>query len=117
MNQLVTAGGVSSSSADVTVKPGARWRWTSAGVVARMSHNQAVTETVLSKGQNCALPAAVQRLQLVVAWDEPAGPVAVDAGALLLTDARRVRSDEDFVFFNQPASPGGGAASCGAPER
>ena len=66
-----------------------------------------MTETVLSKGQNHPLPDEVQRLQLVVAWEEPDGPVAVDAGALLLTDARRVRSDEDFVFFNQPTTPDG----------
>ena len=70
-------------------------------------YDQAVTDTVLSKGQNCALPDEAQRLQLVVAWEEPDGAVAVDAGALLLTDARRVRSDDDFVFFNQPTSPEG----------
>jgi len=44
----------------------------------------------------------------------PAGPVAVrvraaapvDISALLLTAAGSVRSDDDFVFYNQPSAPG-----------
>ncbi|MGW4715573.1 vWA domain-containing protein [Nocardia sp. NPDC004260] len=31
---------------------------------------------------------------------------AVDVSALLVTEAGRVRSDADFVFFNQPSAPG-----------
>ncbi len=74
-----------------------------------------MTEVVLSKGQNCELPGEVRRLQLVVSWDEPAGPVDVDAAALLLNASGRVRSDEDFVFFNQPTSPEGALRHLGRP--
>ncbi|MEV0077387.1 VWA domain-containing protein [Nocardia neocaledoniensis] len=34
------------------------------------------------------------------------GGVAADLSALLVTAAGKVRSDADFVFFNQPAAPG-----------
>ncbi len=74
-----------------------------------------MTEVVLSKGQNCELPGEVRRLQLVVYWDEPVGPVDVDAAALLLNASGRVRSDEDFVFFNQPTSPEGALRHLGRP--
>lgn len=64
-------------------------------------------EIVLRKGANCEVPSEVESLQVVVAWDEPDGEVDVDAAALLLAGDRRVRSDAEFVFFNQPASPDG----------
>ncbi|SUA78790.1 General stress protein 16U [Nocardia otitidiscaviarum] len=53
----------------------------------------------LTKGQNAALPVA--ELAVAVRTD-----TAVDIAALLLTGDRRVRSDDDFVFFNQPHGPG-----------
>ncbi|MEU6756169.1 TerD family protein [Streptomyces sp. NPDC046685] len=45
-----------------------------------------------------------------------AAPVRLDVSALLLTADGKVRSDADFIFFNQPAGPGvayrsGGGAS------
>ncbi|WP_433663125.1 vWA domain-containing protein [Nocardia sp. CA-128927] len=53
----------------------------------------------LVKGQNGAL--AVPRVVLSVRTD-----AAVDVSALLVTAAGKVRSDADFVFFNQPSAPG-----------
>ncbi|MEV6325004.1 VWA domain-containing protein [Nocardia sp. NPDC051787] len=53
----------------------------------------------LVKGQNGALDAA--RLLVSVRTE-----AAVDVSALLVTEAGRVRSDADFVFFNQPDGPG-----------
>ncbi|MEU8894891.1 VWA domain-containing protein [Nocardia sp. NPDC048505] len=56
-------------------------------------------KNVLIKGQNGELAAA----RVVVALR--AG-VAADLSALLVTAAGKVRSDADFVFFNQPSAPG-----------
>ncbi|MBF6299551.1 VWA domain-containing protein [Nocardia amamiensis] len=53
----------------------------------------------LVKGQNGALDAA--RLLVSVRTE-----AAVDVSALLVTEVGRVRSDADFVFFNQPSGPG-----------
>ncbi|WP_336083409.1 vWA domain-containing protein [Nocardia sp. SSK8] len=54
---------------------------------------------VLVKGQNAALAAT----EVVLAVR---GGVAADLSALLVTEAGTVRSDADFVFFNQPQAPG-----------
>jgi stress response protein SCP2 len=40
-----------------------------------------------------------------VGWRDPAGRFDLDASALLLTDARKIRSEADFVFYNQRATP------------
>ncbi|MEU4321183.1 VWA domain-containing protein [Nocardia fluminea] len=53
----------------------------------------------LVKGQNAGLAAG----QVVLSVR---GGVAADLSALLVTDAGKVRSDADFVFFNQPQAPG-----------
>ncbi|MEU6215954.1 TerD family protein [Streptomyces sp. NPDC047022] len=37
---------------------------------------------------------------------EVAAPVRLDVSALLLTADGKVRSDDDFIFYNQPAGPG-----------
>ncbi|MGW5923886.1 vWA domain-containing protein [Nocardia fluminea] len=55
--------------------------------------------TALVKGQNAGLAAG----QVVLSVR---GGVAADLSALLVTDAGKVRSDADFVFFNQPQAPG-----------
>ncbi|MFC5007793.1 TerD family protein [Dactylosporangium cerinum] len=55
--------------------------------------------TVLVKGQNTALPANDVRVVVEVG-------VATDLSALLVTPAGKVRSDADFVFYNQPSGPG-----------
>ncbi|MEV6769858.1 TerD family protein [Nocardia sp. NPDC051030] len=51
----------------------------------------------LTKGGNGAVPTSL--LTVVLSWQSDH---AVDAHALLLTGAGRVRSDRDFVFFNAP---------------
>ncbi|MEU4343163.1 VWA domain-containing protein [Nocardia sp. NPDC023852] len=53
----------------------------------------------LVKGQNGALE--VDRVLVSVLTE-----TAVDLSALLVTEAGQVRSDADFVFFNQPSAPG-----------
>ncbi|GGV60974.1 MULTISPECIES: TerD family protein [Streptomyces] len=57
------------------------------------------------KGSNVPLEAATVRA--VVRWTPHTGVPDVDASALLLGPDGRVRSDEDFVFYNQPHHPSG----------
>jgi stress response protein SCP2 len=57
--------------------------------------------TTISKGANTALPAGVSRVTVTLGWSS--GP-DLDASALLLTASGKVRSDADFVFYNQPRS-------------
>jgi stress response protein SCP2 len=61
-----------------------------------------MTTTPMAKGANTAVTAANVRVAL--SWTTPAD---VDASALLLTSGGKVRGDDDFVFYNQPASPEG----------
>ncbi|MER6390206.1 VWA domain-containing protein [Streptomyces sp. NPDC059382] len=56
--------------------------------------------TSLSKGANLPVPASSVRA--VLCWSAGPGVPDVDASALLLTGDGRVRSDGDFVFYNQP---------------
>lgn len=55
--------------------------------------------TALVKGQNGALPAGPVTVAIRSA-------AAADIAALLVTASGKVRSDADFVFFNQPQAPG-----------
>lgn len=55
--------------------------------------------TTLARGEN--RPAPGDRMTVTVACSAP-----VDVSALLLGTDGRVRSDGDFIFFNQPAGPG-----------
>ncbi|MEU9984644.1 TerD family protein [Streptomyces sp. NPDC050856] len=57
------------------------------------------------KGSNVPLDAAAVRA--VLRWTPGPGVPDVDASALLLGAGGRVRSDEDFVFYNQPRHPSG----------
>lgn len=57
------------------------------------------------KGSNVPLEASSVRA--VLRWAPGQGVPDVDASALLLGGDGRVRSDEDFVFYNQPRHPGG----------
>ncbi|MFC8234850.1 TerD family protein [Streptomyces sp. NPDC057284] len=57
------------------------------------------------KGSNVPLDATAVRA--VLRWTPGAGVPDVDASALLLGAGGRVRSDEDFVFYNQPRHPSG----------
>ncbi|CAL9351847.1 hypothetical protein SUDANB99_00468 [Streptomyces sp. enrichment culture] len=56
------------------------------------------------KGANVPVP--TRRLRVELAWSSGAGVPDVDASALLLVSGK-VRSDADFVFYNQPAHPSG----------
>ncbi|MFI6443706.1 TerD family protein [Kitasatospora sp. NPDC050543] len=60
---------------------------------------------VMAKGANIPLPAAAVRA--VLRWNATPGAPDVDASALLLGSDGRVRSDADFVFYNQPRHPSG----------
>ncbi|WP_223772049.1 TerD family protein, partial [Streptomyces huiliensis] len=57
------------------------------------------------KGSNIPLEAPAVRA--VLRWTPGAGVPDVDVSALLLGADDRVRSDEDFVFYNQPRHPSG----------
>ncbi|MER7488107.1 TerD family protein [Streptomyces sp. NPDC126497] len=57
------------------------------------------------KGSNVPLEATTVRA--VLRWSPGQGVPDVDASALLLGPDGRVRSDEDFVFYNQPRHPAG----------
>ncbi|MFE2265780.1 TerD family protein, partial [Streptomyces griseosporeus] len=65
--------------------------------------------TAMTPGSNIPLPVA--RVAVDVA-----APVRLDVSGLLLTADGKVRSDDDFIFYNQPSGPGvtyrsgGGAA-------
>ncbi|WP_405873295.1 TerD family protein [Streptomyces sp. NBC_00005] len=59
------------------------------------------------KGSNVPLEATTVRA--VVRWTPGQGVPDVDASALFLGPDGRVRSDEDFVFYNQPRHPSGKA--------
>ncbi|MFG2885803.1 TerD family protein [Streptomyces sp. NPDC048297] len=63
-----------------------------------------MTHTML-KGSN--VPLEVTTVRAVLRWTAGQGVPDVDASALLLGSDGRVRSDEDFVFYNQPRHPSG----------
>ncbi|WKG13185.1 TerD family protein [Nocardia sp. PE-7] len=58
----------------------------------------------MMKGANVAVPASAVRVEL--GWQSGQGVPDADASALLLAGAK-VRSDDDFVFYNQAVHPSG----------
>jgi tellurite resistance protein TerA len=62
------------------------------------------------KGSNVAVPVPDVRVELT--WSSRPGVPDVDASALLLVDGR-VRSDGDFIFYNQPDHPSGAVHHAG----
>ncbi|WP_019357249.1 TerD family protein [Streptomyces sp. AA1529] len=54
----------------------------------------------MRKGMNVPVPATAVRVEL--GWSSGSLVPDVDASALLLTEQGKVRSDDDFVFYNQP---------------
>ncbi|MEV5508518.1 TerD family protein [Streptomyces orinoci] len=64
----------------------------------------------MRKGTNIRIPAQAVRIEL--GWTPGPGVPDVDASALLLTGGR-VRSDEDFVFYNQAVHPSGAVRHMG----
>ncbi|MFR9723495.1 VWA domain-containing protein [Streptomyces sp. MS19] len=70
-----------------------------------------MTPISLAKGAN--IPVAATSVRAVLSWaDLPDAPDA-DASALLLTTDGKVRGDDDFVFYNQPAHPSGAVRHAG----
>ncbi|MGW5000952.1 TerD family protein [Streptomyces hydrogenans] len=65
----------------------------------------AVMTHAMLKGSNVPLDTAAVRA--VLRWTPGPGVPDVDASALVLGPDGRVRSDEDFVFYNQPRHPSG----------
>jgi stress response protein SCP2 len=61
--------------------------------------------TTMRKGSN--LPVPTTALHAVVSWRNDGPTPDVDVSALLLAGAGKVRSDADFVFYNQPAHASG----------
>src|SRR5690606_3370309 len=64
--------------------------------------------TAMTPGSNIPLPTA--RVTVDVA-----APVRLDVSGLLLTADGKVRSDDDFIFYNQPSGAGVTYRSAGAP--
>ncbi|MER5864396.1 TerD family protein [Kitasatospora sp. NPDC002040] len=60
---------------------------------------------VMAKGANISLSATAVRA--VLRWTAAAGGPDVDVSALLLGPDGKVRTDADFVFYNQPRHPSG----------
>ncbi|MBK3643267.1 TerD family protein, partial [Streptomyces sp. MBT33] len=58
----------------------------------------------MPKGSNTPVPTTALRVEL--GWRSGPGVPDADASALLLV-GRKVRSDSDFVFYNQPAHASG----------
>lgn len=65
------------------------------------------TVLTLTAGENRPLPSTAVTVSV-----RSASPV--NTSAILLTDAGRVRSDADLVFYNQPSGPGVGYRSAGS---
>lgn len=60
---------------------------------------------VMVKGSNVPLDAP--GIRAVLRWSPASGTPDVDASVLLLGRDGRVRSDDDFVFYNEPRHPSG----------
>lgn len=61
--------------------------------------------TVLSKGANTELTS--RKVQVALNWNGTSAAVTLDTSGLLLGSDRRIRTDADFIFYNQPAHPSG----------
>lgn len=59
----------------------------------------------MAKGSNVPVPAPAVRVEL--GWSSGPGVPDADASALLLAASGKVRSDDDFVFYNQPVHSSG----------
>ncbi|KRV46537.1 hypothetical protein AQ490_11660 [Wenjunlia vitaminophila] len=59
----------------------------------------------MMKGSN--IPLGASAVRVVLRWSPSADVPDIDASALLLGENGRVRSDRDFVFYNQPRHPSG----------
>ena len=65
----------------------------------------------LGPGGNTALDSGLDHIQVALSWEkapESAGRIDIDACAFLVKNDGKVRTDRDFIFFNQKTS------ACGA---
>ncbi|MGW5860625.1 TerD family protein [Streptomyces sp. NPDC055239] len=62
-------------------------------------------DMTMSKGSNVPVPAPAVRVEL--GWTAGAGVPDADASALLLAASGKVRSDDDFIFYNQAVHSSG----------
>jgi len=70
----------------------------------------------LQSGQNIALTQNL--LRITVSYPKAATFGSdVDASAFMLTAQNKVRGDDDFIFFNQPAAPNGSLSLTTSGER
>ncbi|WP_137724538.1 TerD family protein [Prescottella subtropica] len=78
---------------------------TSGFVPPHMRHESRVSAPVLLRGQTVDLPAAPTVWSVNVSWraENVGDEFDVDVVAFLLGEDRRVDSDQDFVFYNNPA--------------
>src|SRR4051812_23645447 len=67
--------------------------------------------TSIAKGAN--MPLGATSVTAVLGWTGGPGIPDVDASALLLTATGKVRSDADFVFYNQPSHASGAVRHTG----
>ncbi|MEU6003361.1 TerD family protein [Streptomyces sp. NPDC047197] len=63
-------------------------------------------DMTMPKGSNVPVPAPAVRVEL--GWTSGTGAPDADASALLLAASGKVRSDDDFVFYNQAVHSSGG---------
>jgi stress response protein SCP2 len=68
---------------------------------------------VLTKGQNTPLDPSISNLRMSVRWTAHADAINVDLVALIVGQDRRVRSDADMIFYNQPSTADGSVVHAG----
>lgn len=67
--------------------------------------------TAMSKGAN--MPVSTTSLRAVLSWTGGPGVPDVDVSALLVAPTGKVRSDDDFIFYNQPRHRSGAVSHGG----
>jgi len=67
----------------------------------------------LRKGQNVPLDSEIKNLRMSVRWTAHSEAVNVDLVALIVGPDRKVRSDADMIFYNQPSTADGSVVHAG----
>lgn len=70
----------------------------------------------LQPGQNFSITKhspAPTSVEILLGWEPANTPLTLDSSAFALAAQGKVRGDDDFVFYNQPALPGGGIQRAG----
>ncbi|MCR8897189.1 TerD family protein [Gordonia sp. GONU] len=80
--------------------------------VATAAATRAQTPRNLTPGAVMDVPSDVTEFTVNVAWADTAAPIEVDVVAFELDRDHKVLSDDEFVFYNQPASPDGAVRLC-----